>query len=219
MSRAPLVVRLPGRRNETLATDNVRPLGVGIQKRTPEWMVSFSNVSEALLGGTILMKLGVGKRELGMWADRVKAFSSVHSLTSFTELFGWNAELQRYVDGDVSGTLLTSGSVKQSPLVLMIPAASFAANAEEVMIRGIVIHGITLLRLGWIRGELKIMQTLVFNHCRVIRFQQQLDRLILHCNVLKKTTMVTSFDQKGQVIGFSIACNDVNRNWHGGVET
>lgn len=212
MSRPPIVVRLPGRRNETLATNNVRPLETGIQKRTPEWMVSFSGVSEALLGGTPLMNLGLGKRELGSWADRIKAFSSVHNLTSFTELFGWNAELQRYVDGDVSGTLLTSGSVKQSPLVLMIPAGSFAANAEEAMARGIVIHGITLLRLGWIRGGLKIMQTIVFNHCRIIRFQQQLDRLILHCSVLTKTTMITSFDQTGQAIGFSISQNDVNRN-------
>lgn len=214
MSRAPIVVRLPGRRHETIATNNVRPLETGVQKRTPEWMVSFSTVSEALLGGTSLMDLGLGTHELGSWADRIKAFSTVHHLTGFTEVFGWNAELQRYVDGDVSGTLLTSGSVKQSPLVLMIPAASFAASAEEAMVRGTVLHGIALLRLGWILGKLKIMQTIVFNHCRIIRFQQQLDRLILHCNVLTKTTLITSFDQTGKMIGLSVGHNDVNRNRH-----
>lgn len=212
MSRTPFVVRLPGRRNETLAIDNVRPHETGMQKRTPEWMVSFSEVSEALLGGTMLMKLGLGKRALGSWLDKIQAFSTVHNLTSFTEVFGWSAELQRYVDGDVSGTLLTSGSIKQSPLVLMIPASSFAANAEEVMVRGKVIHGITLLRLGWIRGELKIMQAIVFNHCRLIRFQQQLSRLILHWTVLRKTTMLTVFDQTGSVSGFSVSSTSVNRD-------
>lgn len=216
MANNPLIVRLPGQRNEKLATVSVRPFDSGIQKRTPEWMVGFSQLGEGFLGGTAAIKLGIGAKILAMLYDKIKAYSSVDKLSSFTELFGWNAEAYRFVNGDMAGTLLTSASVQHSPLTLMIPAGSFAANAEEAMYKGYLIECITIIRLGYIRGILNILQTIVFKNCRITRFQQQLDRLILHCTILEKITMMTVFNQDGSIAGFGVGNVNIQRNQHSG---
>jgi hypothetical protein len=212
MPNNPIVVRIPGRRGEKLATVNVHPNGPGMQKRTPEWMVSFSSLSEGMLAGTPAMYLGLGSRLLAFFFDKIGAYSSVNKLSSFTELFGWNAELSRYVDGNLAGALITSASVKHSPIVLMIPSGSFAATAEEAMYKGTLIKCITIIRLGYVKGDLNILQTMVFKECRIIRFQQQLDRLILHCSILKKLTMISVFDQDGSFAGLGVGEVDILKN-------
>lgn len=204
MSRAPLIVRIPGRRNEKLAITNNYPLPTGMQKRTPEWMVSFDSVNQALLGGTAVKDLLPDVTALSLLVTQIRAFSSVKKLGTFTELFGWNAEAFRFVSGAMAGSLMTSGSVMHSPLTLMIPSGTFAADAEEAMSRGILIRSVIIIRLGHIQGKLSIMQTVVFKDCRFIRFQQQLDRLILHCTILEKQTMLTVFNQDGSIAGFAV---------------
>jgi hypothetical protein len=212
MVNNPIVVRIPGRRNEKLATINVYQDEPGMQKHTPEWMVSFSTLSEGMLAGTPAMFLGLGSRLLAFFFDKIGAYSSVNKLSSFTELFGWNAELHRYVDGNLAGALITSASIQHSPLVIMIPSGSFAATAEEAMYKGTLIECVTIIRLGYIHGILNILQTTVFKECRIIRFQQQLDRLILHFSILKKLTMVSVFNQDGMLTGFGVGEVNVLKN-------
>ncbi|MDR1207984.1 MAG: hypothetical protein LBJ89_01380 [Holosporales bacterium] len=217
MGTGPLTIRIPGRRDETVAAVDTQPHGPGMQKRTPEWMVSFSTLSEAMLAGTAAMFLGLGSRILTMFFDKIQAYSSVHKMSGFTELFGWNAELHRYVSGDVSASLMSSASIYHSPLVLIIPSGSFAATAEEAMYKGSLIDCITIVRLGYVDGIFHILQTVVFNYCRIIRFQQQLDRLILHCSMLRKLTMMTVFSQDGSIAGFAVGEVDLRKNEHLGL--
>ncbi|MDR1908057.1 MAG: hypothetical protein LBQ43_04340 [Holosporales bacterium] len=212
MANQPLIVRIPGRRKETIATVNTHPQGHGMQKRTPEWMVSFSTLSAAMLAGTPAMLLGLGSRALAFYFDKIQAYSSVNKMSSFTELYGWNAELYRYTSGDTSSSLMSSASVQHSPLVLMIPSGSFAATAEDAMFKGTLIECITLVRLGYVDGIFHILQTIVFTSCRIIRFQQQLDRLILHCSMLQKLTMMTVFGQNGTIAGFGVGEIDLRKN-------
>lgn len=200
----PLVVRLPGRRDEKIVTVPVRPYGSGMQKRTPEWMVSFSPLGSTLLTGMTLENMGVAALSLSTLADTIKAYSSVKKLPIFTEVFGLNSESSRYIRDDVDGALLTAARVQHSPLVLMIPAGAFAADAEDAMFRGKIITCITVVRLGFIRSNLQILQTGLFKDCRIIRFQQQLDRLILHCFVLEKVTTMTVFKQDGSPVGVGV---------------
>jgi type VI protein secretion system component Hcp len=185
-----------------------------MQKRTPEWMVSFSTVSEVMLAGTAAMYLGLGSRIVTMFFDKIGAYSSVNKMSGFTELFGWNAEMHRYVSGDVTESLMSCASIYHSPLVLVIPSGSFAATAEEAMYRGTLIDAITIVRLGYVGGIFHILQTIVFSKCRIIRFQQQLDRLILHCNILQKLTMMTVFGQDGSIAGFAVGEVDLRKNDH-----
>ncbi|MDR1597558.1 MAG: hypothetical protein LBR89_01320 [Holosporales bacterium] len=217
MGHQPIIVRIPGRRKETIPTVNTHPQDHGMQKRTPEWMVSFSTLSIAMIAGTLAMSIGLGERLLAMLFDKIQAYSSVKKMGSFTELFGWNAELSHYVRGDVDAALMSTANMHHSPLVLMIPSGAFAATAEEAMYKGTLIDCITLVRLGFVDGTFHILQTVVFTGCRITRFQQQLDRLILHCNIQQKLTMVTVFGQDGSIAGFGIGETNVRSNSHLGI--
>lgn len=206
----PLVVRLPGFRNEKIATVAPPKLAPGTQKRTPEWMVSFSTLSSALLGGTSAVQLGLGKKVVTNLMDRIKATSSVDKMSGFTELFGWFSEMTRFVSGHVAGKLLISGSIKNSPLVLMIPAGTAAATLEEALFTGQLITCITLIRLGYVGGLLQVLQVVIFHHCRLTNFQQQLDRLIIHCTVLEKTNHICVFDQQGTPTGAGVSYMNIS---------
>lgn len=214
MAYRPLVVRLPGYKNEKIATVSPPKLEPGMQKRTPEWMVSFSTLSALLLGGTPALQLGLGKELLLSLFDKIKATSSVEKLSGFTELFGWFSEMARYVSGHVNGKLLISGSVQNSPLTLMIPAGTAAATLEEALFKGQVIRCITLIRLGYVGGILQVLQTILFQHCRFTGFQQQLDRLIVHCTPLEKTNLICVFDQKGCFTGVGVSNVDISAGKH-----
>lgn len=205
MAYRPRIVRIPGFRLEKIATVDTAQGGVGIQKRTPEWMVSFSTLSKALLGGTPALQLGLGEKTITQLQDHVKALSSVEKLGGFTEVFGWFSEVMRYINGHVSANLLQSGSVKNSPLVLMIPAGTAAATLEEAMFGGRLIHCITLIRIGYVCGILQLLQAVLFQSCRIERFQQQLDQIIIHCNIIGKTNLINVFDQTGKSIGVGVS--------------
>jgi hypothetical protein len=82
------------------------------------------------------------------------------------------------------------------------------------MYKGTLIECVTIIRLGYINGTLNILQTIVFKECRVIRFQQQLDRLILHFTILKKLTMMSVFDQDGAFTGLGVGEIDIRKNKH-----
>lgn len=210
MADRPLIVRLPGYRSERLATVKPGPGRPGMHKRTPEWMVSFSTLSAALLGGTPALQLGLGKKLITSFFDKIKATSSVDKLSGFTEVFGWFSEMSRYVEGNMSGCLLDMSGVHNSPLVLMIPSGSAAATLENAMYQDTVIQCIMLIRVGFINGKLQVMQAILFQHCRIVRFQQQLDRLIIHCVILSKTNLICVYNQKGKMTGVGVSNFEVH---------
>lgn len=214
MADRPFIVRLPGFRQERLATVVHGPTEPGMHKRTPEWMVSFSTLSEALLGGTPALQLGLGEKIVTGLMDKIKATSSVEKLSGFTELFGWFSEMSRYVEGDMSGCLLDMSGVHNSPLVLMIPSGTAAATLENAMYKGTVIRCIMVIRVGFIRGQLQLMQAILFQHCRITRFQQQLDRLIIHCTILSKTNLICVYNQKGNMTGVGVSNFELNTTDH-----
>lgn len=211
----PIVVKIPGRNNEKLGIVNtVKNEISGVQKRTPEWMISFHKISAGLLIGTSGLSLRLGSGVIPVFCDPIGASSTTNYLEAFTELFGWNSESYRYVGGDVSGSLMTSASVQNSPLTIMIPAGAFAASAENAMYKGTEIDFITIVRLGYIKGSLNILQTIVFSDCRIIKFQQQLNKLIMHFSILKKQTHISAFCQDGMFAGKAVGSIDLENNFH-----
>jgi hypothetical protein len=204
-----ITIKIPGRTGEKLGIVSLPNQDDGAYKRTPEWLISFDTLSAGLSAGTSGLNAKLGS---GSGADRIMAASSTYNLQAFTELFGWNMELNRFTHGHTSHSLMPSGSVQLSPLTIMIPSGIFAANAEKAMFRGTIIAAITIVRTGFIAGTLQILQTVVFRKCRITKFQQQLDRLIMHFSVLEKETTMFVFDQKGRPCGFAAGASDVRQN-------
>ncbi|MDR0633144.1 MAG: hypothetical protein LBF84_03325 [Holosporales bacterium] len=205
---------LPGRTTEKLATINLSNQGSGSCKCTPEWLISFDKVSAGLAAGTLALRagIGIGVTRYFMGTDPIMAGSSEHNLQAFTELFGWNSETVRFTGGHTSGALLPSASVQFSPLTIMIPSGNFAANAEKAMFNGTLIKAITIIRTGFIAGSLQIVQTVVFRDCRILKFQQQLDRLIMHFSILEKETKMFVFDENGRPCGLTMGTNNIEKN-------
>lgn len=209
MQNNPITVRIPGRRNERILVVNTHPQTEGIQKRTPEWMISFNDLSPMFLTKAMALKNSNGVSVVSTLIEGdVDTRSTVKGAEYFTELFGWNSESSRYVAGYVAGALFSSASIANSPLSVMLNAGALPATAEDALFKGKIFKAITIIRLGYIAEALTVMQTISFINSRMIRFQQQLDKLILHFAVLKKMTRVSVFTQKGMSAGVAVGIID-----------
>lgn len=216
--RSPLIVRIPGRRPEKLAITNTVPFEAGgMQKRTAEWLLTFGSFANPLVPGLLLTALTTGLGEaisavLAALAGSIPVQSSAYGFWTFTELFGWNIVSTHHVGGATSGALMSSGSMHQSPLTIMIPSGAFAASAEEVMLKGERIPFTLILRTGHLNGYTVVTQAALFETCRITRFQQQLDRLILHLTVNTQSNFIMVFNQEGRLSGLNVGRIDIHKN-------
>jgi hypothetical protein len=217
MGTNPIVIRIPGATEEKVATVNLRKYDSGMQKRTPEWMVSFNPLAPGLLtakGQAAFSAASgvIGIAPISLFPGVIKATSTVNELNVFTELFGWHSEAHKFSCGNLANSLMAAAGVAHSPLVLIIPSGVFAADAEKAVADGTIINTTTIARLGYINGSIRVLQTVLFNGCRFTRFQQQLDMLILHCTVLKKTTIIPVFNKAGVPRGFGVGNLDLQHS-------
>lgn len=201
----------------------------GTSKRTPEWMVSFATLDEnlissvtwngvdPLLGDAGNGLLNVVEKQIN--SDPIDATSSIKGWRKFTELFGWDLETTRHVGPDATGALLSSASVQQSPLRLVIASGAFAASVEKVVCTGRQINSITIVRLGHINGRLQVLQASLFRHCRIIRVQQQLDFLILDSTLVRRYTFIAVFGPDGKFNGVSVGRVDVEHGTSSSLST
>lgn len=165
------LVVIPGRTRLKVPTIFDRKQGdtSAVISRSPEWMVSLFPLTK----GNI----------------------TVAGSKNFIELYGWTSEASRYVSGDLSGTLLTSGSVKSSNLVLIIPPGPHGPKIEAQMYKGTLLAKIIILRLGWTQGINEKFQELQFEKARLVGFQQNMQYLVISAQVAKKANDITVFSQ------------------------
>lgn len=140
--------------------------------RTPEWMVNIDGVTTAA--------------------------STTTGFEDYAELLGWFAESARESVGLVGNQLMTAGTIQHSDVVLKIQNFSYAANLEEKMNNGMNIATIIIVRLAFIEGaDLKKLQEITFENCRIQALQHQMDFILATFRFLKKTNVITGYNQEG----------------------
>lgn len=173
-------VRIPGRRGGVIpAIHDQRKSEVGsVWSHSPEWVVSIRGKP-----GTAL----------------TKGNFPVDTEDNFIALYGWTSESSRWVSGDVSGTLLTSGSVQHSDLLLLIPPGPHGPIIESWLYQGKIVESLIIKRLGWSMNdndsEPRVLQTIKFLKVRLLGFQMTVRYYIVRCQVTEKQNDITVLNQ------------------------
>lgn len=169
-------IRIPGRKGGLIPTVlDQRKSEVGsVWSHSPEWVVS---MGPPLTSGNF----------------------PISGSNNFIALYGWTAESSRWVSSDVSGTLLTSGSIQHSDLILLIPPGPHGPKIENWLYLGKLIETLIIKRLGWTQNENgeepKVLQTITFTKVRLLGFQMTVRYYIVRAQILTKKNDITILEQ------------------------
>jgi hypothetical protein len=153
--------------------------------RSPEWMVSMDNLCK----------------------------STVESYLEYTILLGWFCESSRYINGDLAGNLFTSGAIKSSDLVIVIPNGEHGPKIEQRLYSGKVIQKLVIVRLGWTEGKNEKLQQITFGEVRIIGYQQNVQYLVIYSQITSKENDIQIFKQKdGATSGHKVSSVDYSTN-------
>lgn len=177
------ITTIPGNSGLQVSTTDVKDEKDGGVK-SPEWMVSID-------------------------ADLK---STIEKFETFSELFGWHAESGRFTTGDASGQLHTSSTLTHSDLVIQIANGGYSTVLEGKMNKGVKIDKITIVRLGNIQDVKVKLQEIVYEVCRIQKFQQELDRIWLFITITKRTNTVFDYKQDGGAAGQTVTSVDYSKN-------
>ncbi|MDR1208313.1 MAG: hypothetical protein LBJ89_03100 [Holosporales bacterium] len=156
-----------------------------IVSRSPEWMISI----DALCKGT------------------------VEGFAEYIHLFGWFSESSHYIDGDVAGSMFSSGSIRNSGLVFIIPNGEHVPKIEQQLYRGKLVDKLIIVRLGWTEDKNEILQQVTFGGVRFIRYQQNVQYLVVHAQITSKENDIQIFKQKdGSASGHKISSVEYDSN-------
>ncbi|MDR1908257.1 MAG: hypothetical protein LBQ43_05380 [Holosporales bacterium] len=156
-----------------------------IVSRSPEWMISI----DALCKGT------------------VEAFDT------YIDLFGWFSESSRYVNGDLAGSLFSSGSVKSSDLIFVIPNGEHGPKIEQQLYSGKLVKELIVVRLGWTEEKNEMLQKITFGGVRFLRYQQNIQYLVVYAQISTKENDIQIFQQKdGTAAGHKISSVEYDSN-------
>lgn len=148
------------------------------------------------------------------WMIQMDSFlsSNVNGYADHCELFGWYGESSRFTTGDLSSSLFTSATLRHTDLIIVIPNGGYATTLEALMNTGTAIQKVTIIRLGTIEMQTVPLQTLVYTTCRVQRFNQQLDQLIVEMSIMTKENTVFVYAQDGTRQGKMVTQVDYSKN-------
>jgi hypothetical protein len=156
-----------------------------VVSRSPEWMISIDKVCK----------------------------STVDSFEEYINLFGWISESSRFISGDLAGSLFTSGGIRNSNLVFMIPNGEHGPKIEQQLYEGKLVKNLTIVRLGWTEGVKQVLQKITFSNVRFVGFQQNIQYLVVFAQITSKENDIQVFKQEdGKAAGHKISSVDYSKN-------
>lgn len=153
------------------------------QVTTPEWMVSIDELFE----------------------------SDIKDFETFVELYGWHAEASRETNGNVSGDLVSSASVKQSDVIIIVPMGVYMPLLDDVMQTGKVLGVVTIVRIGSINTTKKEIQRIEFRNCQVTRIEQRLEDAVVTFRPVMRTNIVYRYNNEGLSEGQTVSEFDYSK--------
>ncbi len=148
------------------------------------------------------------------WMVQMDTFltSSVEGYESYCELFGWYGESSRYTSGSLASSLYTSATLRHTDLVIIIPNGGYSTMIEGLMNTGNFIKKLVIVRLGNVKTAKVILQKLTYTNCRIQKFNQQLDQLVVELSIMTKNNTVYVYGQDGQSQGQMVTQADYSKN-------
>lgn len=147
------------------------------------------------------------------WMVQIDNFlsSNVNGYESYAELFGWYGESSRYTSGNVASSLFTSATLRHTDLVIIIPNGGYSTTLESLMNTGTTINQVTITRLGRIQSAPVMLQTLAYSTCRIQKFNQQLDQVVIEMSILSKVNTIFVYGQDGTSQGQMVSSVDYSQ--------
>ncbi|MDR2464542.1 MAG: hypothetical protein LBD36_02980 [Holosporales bacterium] len=139
--------------------------------------------------------------------------STVEDYCEYTILFGWFCESSRYINGDLAGDFFTSGAVKSSDLVIVLPNGEHGPKIEQRLYSGKVLEEVIVVRLGWTEGKNEKLQQITFGGVRVVGYQQNVLYIVIYLQITRKENDIQMFKQKdGSADGHKVSSVDYAMN-------
>lgn len=129
----------------------------------------------------------------------------------FVDLYGWYSESARDTGMDVAHHLYTSGAIKHTELIVVIPNGQHLTTFENKLVRGQLISKVVITRLikvGMPLGLPVPIQVNTYEDCFVTGVQQILDCIMVRFRIRKKQVACTPYSRKGVPSG--VGCFEVN---------
>jgi hypothetical protein len=120
---------------------------------------------------------------------------NVEAFPTYVELFGYFSKLSRFVSGNVSHALFTSGSVKLSEVIFVIQNGEHGPKIEHKMYSGTIIPFIKIVRLGWSQDALSILQEITYTEVRVVFFSHNIQYMVFGIQARTRTNDISEFQQ------------------------
>jgi hypothetical protein len=156
-----------------------------VVSRSPEWMISIDKLCN----------------------------STVEGYLEYIDLFGWFSESTHFISGDLAGSMFSSGSIKNSGLIFIIPNGEHGPKIEQQLYSGKLVESLIIVRLGWTEKKNEILQKVTFGGVRFIRFQQNVQYLVVHAQITSKENDIQIFKQKdGSASGHKISSVEYDSN-------
>jgi hypothetical protein len=150
---------------------------------TPEWMVQIGTEGQAN-------------------ASTIPAGDSGSDYTTYMELLKWEGRSNRDKRGLTGSHMLSSASLKNSPIEFQIPMGNYLPPLETMMYTAKNIDKITFVRLVSADGTQMVEgQKIEFSNCQFVYVEQSDDIIILVFHFTSRDNTVTSYDQLGAKIG------------------
>lgn len=151
------------------------------------------------------------------WLVNIKGEDDITSskfsgFEAFTELFGFYCESSRYVTGDSSNNLYTSGTLWHSDVFLVTQNAKHNASINKAIADGTIFPSVTIVRVSKVNGANQPIQELTFTNCHWCSSQAYLDWTITAFTACQRTNRVHGFSQIGEKKGCNACTTDYTQN-------
>lgn len=151
--------------------------------------------------------------------ESVITASNFPDFDEYIELFGFYYELSRYVTGDSSNNLYTSGTLWHSDVFLVTQNGLHNVSINKAIADGTIFPEVDILRISKINGETKVIQQLTFETCHWCSSQSYLDWTIVAFTACTRTNKIQGFSQEGGLSkGFAAYTTSYTQNTTTGEE-
>jgi hypothetical protein len=143
-----------------------------------------------------------------MLDDLTDKASNVKGKEGYVEVFGWTGAMSRSSSPNIGGEHYSTATLIHTDLVVVMPMGSYVTKLNQTMANGVVVKNVTLERLGNIGEVLQVIQSILFETCRIQSVQQQIDKVVVTIQVQKRTDTINVYNQDGTSAGQTVSTID-----------
>ncbi|MDR3285210.1 MAG: hypothetical protein LBS83_00820 [Holosporales bacterium] len=115
-----------------------------------------------------------------------------------TELYGWDCSLSRESIGNPVVNFFPASATHASELSIVIGVNKWMPLLEQAMNSLEIFPTIKVQKYGWVKGELSVVNEVLFSTCCITYMQQILDYVVFRARFCQIDETMYIYDQKGE---------------------